>query len=481
MIERVQLAVVGAGPAGMEAAITAAEAGVEVAVVDSYPRPGGQYFRQTPTGDISVSENGTTSRYEEAQAMFHRLERADVRVLTDTLVWGMFPASGGEGWLITLHGTQTPHCLQAQALVLAAGAYDRPIPFPGWTLPGVITAGAAQILLKSQGVLPGQRILLSGTGPLQLAVAAQLTRYGADVVGVLEGASVGWRDVHHALAMWGQWARLREGWDYWRTLRRASVPFRLGWTAIEVRGDGKVQEAVMARLDDDWGLIYGSQQTVPVDTLIVGYGFIPSTELGRLLGCQHEFRPELGGYVPCRDDQMQTSLPRVFAVGDGAGIGGAELARLEGHVAGLAAVRQLGAVDEAAAQEATNRLQPALVREHRFARALGDLFTPGPGLYRLATDDTVICRCEEVRLREIRDAVAGGAQTANEVKGLTRSGMGNCQGRICGELVARAIASELGVLEGRPLDVETVGAFTARAPIHPLPLSALAEAAEAMC
>lgn len=479
MIERVQLAVVGAGPAGMEAAITAAEAGVEVTVVDSYPRPGGQYFKQAPTGDISVSQSGTASRYEEAQAVFQRLERADVRLLTDTLVWGVFPASGGEGWLITLYGTQAPHCLEAQALILAAGAYDRPIPFPGWTLPSVMTAGAAEILLKSQGVLPGQRVLLSGTGPLQLAVAAQLTRYGAEVVGVLEGASVGRRDVRYAFATRGQWARLREGWDYWRTLRRASVPFRLGWTAIEARGDGKVQEAVIARLDDDWAPLPGSQQTLPVDTLIVGYGFIPCTELGRLLGCQHEFRPEVGGYVPHRDGEMQTSLPGVFAVGDGAGIGGAELARLEGHIAGWATARRLGAVDEAAAQEAITRQQPALVRERRFARMLGDLFTPGPGLYQLATDDTVICRCEEVRLREIRAAVAGGAQTANEVKGLTRAGMGNCQGRICGELVARAIASELGVLEGRLPDIETVGVFTARAPIHPLPLSALAEAAEA--
>jgi NAD(P)H-nitrite reductase large subunit len=259
------------------------------------------------------------------------------------------------------------------------------------------------------------------------------------------------------------------------------VPLRFGWTAIEARGDGKVEEAVIGRLADDWDLIPGSQQTVSVDTLIVGYGFIPSTELGRLLRCQHEFRPELGGYVPHRDDKMQTSLPGVFAVGDGAGIGGADLARLEGHVAGLAAARRLGAVDETAAQEAISRQQPALVREHRFARLLGDLFTPGPGLYRLATDDTVICRCEEVRLGEIRDAVAGGSQTANEVKGLTRAGMGNCQGRICGELVARAIASELSVLGGHPLDLEAVGVFTARAPIHPLPLSALAKAAEAMC
>jgi NADPH-dependent 2,4-dienoyl-CoA reductase/sulfur reductase-like enzyme len=484
VIERVELAVVGAGPAGMEAAITAAEAGLEVTLLDSYPRPGGQYFKQAPIGNLSVPETLAkdihTSRHRSAQAVFQRLERANVRVLADTLVWGAFPASDGEGWLITLHGTQTPRCLQAQALVLATGAYDRPIPFPGWTLPGVMTAGAAQILLKSQGVLPGRRILLSGTGPFQLAVAAQLIHYGAEVVGVLEGAAIGWRDAHYALAMRGQWARLREGWSYWRALRRAKVPIRAGWAVIEARGDGKVVEAVIARLDEDWGPIAGSRQTIPIDTLIVGYGFIPSTELGRVLGCQHDFRPDLGSYVPHRDDDMQTTLPDVYIVGDGAGIGGAELARLEGQIAGLAVAQRLGTIDGATAQEAIARRQPALARERRFARLLSDLFTPGSDLYQLATDDTVICRCEDVRLGEIQDAVAGGARTTNEVKGLTRVGMGNCQGRVCGELVARAIANQLGASEGHLPDIEAAGIFTARPPIHPLPLSALADVAEVL-
>jgi thioredoxin reductase/bacterioferritin-associated ferredoxin len=384
-----------------------------------------------------------------------------------------------DDWLLTLYGPQAPQRLQAQALILATGAYDRPIAFPGWTLPGVMTAGAVQTLLKNQRVLPGQRFLLTGTGPLQLAVAAQLIRAGAEVVEVLEGASlVGWRTVRHALALWGQGTRLAEGWDYWRTLRRSKVPFRFGWSAVEAQGEGQVQEVVIARLDDAWRPIRQSQQTIAVDTLVIGYGFIPAVQLSGLLGCRHDFRPERGGYVPRRNGEMQTSLPGVYAVGDGAGIGGAALAQVEGHIAGLAAARQVGQLDEGAAQAAIARQRAALARERRFARMLGDLFTPGPGLYALATEETLICRCEEMPLAEIHQAIAAGARSANEVKGLTRCGMGNCQGRICEALLARAIATKLGPAPEYLQQVEAAGSFTPRPPLYPLPLTVLAEAAE---
>ena len=368
-----------------------------------------------------------------------------------------------------------PARLIARTLILATGAYDRPIPFPGWTLPGVMTAGGVQSFLKTQGRPPGRRFLLAGTGPLQIAVAAGLVQAGAEVVAILEAARLAWRDVRHAAALWGQWGRLAEGWDYGRTLFAARVPLRLGWAIVEARGDSQVEEAVICRVDDAGQPLPGTSETLAVDTIAIGYGLIPSTELSRLLGCVHEFRPEQGGIVPRRDAEMQTSLPGVYAVGDGAGIGGAELAQIEGRIAALAAARHLGKLSEAAARHAIGREQPGLARQQRFARMLGELFTPGAGLYGLARDDTVVCRCEEVTLGEIRQAVAEGATSANEVKGLTRTGMGNCQGRICGELVARIIAAETTGQRGDAHAIESAGVFTARSPIHPLPLDALAD------
>jgi NADPH-dependent 2,4-dienoyl-CoA reductase/sulfur reductase-like enzyme len=475
------IAIVGAGPAGLEAAVAAAEAGAAVTLVDGYPRPGGQYFKQPPETFITDA-TGDPNHDDEAQKLFQRLADSGATLFSDTLVWGAFPAPGSEhneGWLLTLHGPETPRRLQASALILATGAFDRPVAFPGWTLPGVFTAGAVQSLLKSQHVLPGRRFVLSGTGPLQVALAAQLLQAGAEVVAVLEGAQpFGWRGIKHARSLWGQWNRLNEGRDYVRTLREAGVPYRTGWSVIEARGEAEVAEAVIARLDNDWRPIDGTAETLVADALVLGYGFIPATQVSRLLGCDHTFEPKRGGWVPERDERLQTSLPGVFAAGDGAGIGGAALARIEGRIAGLAAAQHVGCLSELAATASIAQQQPALAREQRFAAMLGDLFTPGPGLYSLPNDDTVICRCEEVRLSQIREAVTVGAASVNEVKGLTRCGMGNCQGRVCGDLLARSIAGLLDSSNDYAKTLEAIGAFTVRPPLHPLPLSVLAEAAE---
>jgi len=472
MVDRVELAVVGAGPAGIAAAVTAAEAGVETVLVDAQPRPGGQYFKPPPD---ALRGEAASRHSRQADAALRRLFGSSVRVLSDALVWGAFPAEDGSGWELTLHGPDVPARLVAHTLILATGAYDRPIPFPGWTLPGVMTAGGVQSFLKARRLSPGRRFLLAGTGPLQIAVAAGLVPAGAEVVGILEAKRLGLRDVCDAAALWRQWDRLAEGWDYGRTLFTARVPLRLGWAVVEARGDGQVEKAVICRVDDTGQPLPGTSETLSVDTIAIGYGLIPSTELSRLLGCVHEFRPDQGGTVPRRDAEMQTSLPGVYAVGDGAGIGGAELAQIEGHIAAFAAVGRLGKLSEAAARHAIDREQPGLARQQRFARMLGELFTPAAGLYGLARDDTVVCRCEEVTLGEIRQAVAEGATSANEVKGLTRTGMGNCQGRICGELVARIIAAEATSHVGDAGAIESAGVFTARSPIHPLPLDALAD------
>jgi NADPH-dependent 2,4-dienoyl-CoA reductase/sulfur reductase-like enzyme len=472
-IQKTELAVIGAGPAGLEAALAAAEAGVEVVLIDRYSRPGGQYFRQP-------LEASTGSLPAEAQALFQRLAGvANLRWLGDTLVWGAFPADSAAGWLLTLAGPEGPPRLQAETLVLATGAYDRPMAFPGWTLPGVMTDGAAQTLLKSQRVLPGRRFLLSGSGPLQLALAAQLVQAGAEVVAVLEGTTISARTwLSHSLGLWGQGARLAEGWRYWRTLRQAKVPYRFGWAVVEACGQDEVEAAIIAQLDDHWQPLAATHQVVQVDTVLLGYGFLPATQLSRLLNCRHQLNLAAGGPIPSRDEWLQTSCAGVYAAGDGAGLGGVAVARLEGRLAGLAAARRLGRLNDAAARAAAAAVNAALKRERRFAALLGRLCTPGPGLYTLATPETPLCRCEEVRLADIQRAVQDGAQTINEVKGATRAGMGNCQGRMCGELVARAMVQALD----RPGDLadrlEAAGSFSVRPPLEPLPLSVLAEAAD---
>ncbi|RMF04681.1 MAG: hypothetical protein D6768_02690, partial [Chloroflexi bacterium] len=273
-------------------------------------------------------------------------------------------------------------------------------------------------------------------------------------------------------------AQLLDGWRYRQILRRAGVSLRSGWSVVAAHGNESVSGAVIAPLDSGGAPIPGKKETLAVDTILTGWGFTPATQLSRMLGCEHRFDHELGGWIPQRGKYLQTTYPGVFAAGDGAGIGGAELARIEGRIAGAAAAHHTGFLSDIELDRVAAREKSALAGGRRFARLLGAWFAPAPGLFTLPDDETIICRCESVRQREIRAAVEAGAHSLAEVKGLTRCGMGNCQGRVCGQPAARLIAREAG-LNGSPAEqMAQVGAFSVRPPVFPLPLSVLAEAAE---
>ncbi len=468
-MRKVELVIVGAGPAGIHAALQANEAGLDVVVIDSNPKPGGQYYKQFPPDFIGKAQKIAE---QEGSFLVTMLESTPVEILSNTLVWGVFPAPQGEGWLLNLYGEEAPKQILTHSLILATGAYDTPIPFPGWTLPGVMTAGAGQIFIKNQRVIPGKKALLTGTGPLQLALASSLVHAGVEVVAVLEASAPFPKAFKYAPVMVTQWGRILEGIDYGFTMLRAGVPYRLGWAVIEARGDGEVEEAVIARVDRDWRPIRGTEQVLQVDTIYSGYTVKPNNFLGRMMGCDFEFDHQQGGLIPVRDEWMKTSLPDVYLVGDTAGIGGAELARLEGKVAATAVTVQTGHRSEKDVKPFMRRMRGRIRRQRQFAHMLGELFTPQPGVIALASDETIICRCEEVTLGEIRKVIAEGARTVNDVKVLTRCGMGNCQGRNCELSIARILVEELG-----PDDVsfDSVGEFRVRPPLHPLPVSALAD------
>ena len=467
MNDIVELVVVGGGPAGIEAAVAAAQAGAEVILIDSSPRPGGQYFKQLP--DAFKCEDHTAHQHK-AQKLFQKLASSSVKVYSDTLVWGIFEGSQPDTWCLTLHGTEAPARLNARSVILATGAYDRSIPFPGWDLPGVITAGAALTMLKHQRILPGRRVILSGSGPLLLAAAAQLAQAGAEVAGVLESsANLVWRGIPYLPALWGQWGRMIEGLGYIKTLVGAGIPYRTGWAVTAAHGEERVSEAVMVRLDREGKPIPGSEKTAAVDAVILGYGLTPSTELFRLLECKLEFSAGHGGFIPRRDENLETSRPGIYAAGDGAGIGGAEMAMIEGRIAGYAVAARLGHGADPQIQRAVSQARAALRRERRFANLLGDLFSPPAGLYTLAKDDTVLCRCEQVTLGQLREAISYGTQTITDLKNIVRSGMGNCQGRTCGSIVAQVMAAETG------RSLEAVRYYNIRPPVHPVPLWAIEE------
>ncbi|MCC6147077.1 MAG: FAD-dependent oxidoreductase [Anaerolineaceae bacterium] len=472
MTETFQLAVIGGGPAGMEAAITAAEAGVTVIIIDNFPSLGGQYYKPLPD-EFGARKKTKTER--EAEVLFKMVKGLPITQVHGALVWGLFPDEKQGGWLVAVHGEGAPKKVHVQAVVLATGAYDTPVAFPGWTLPGVLTAGAALTLVKTQRVAPGRRALVVGTGPLLLSAAAHLIDAGVQVPAVCEASRPFFKAIPYAFTALGQLGRIEEGIKYASKMASARTPYKMGWSIVEARGTERVEEAVITRLDSAYRPVEGSEQTIAVDTVVTGFHLIPNTGLARMIGCEFEYCQEKGGWVPLRDKTMQSSQPGVYIAGDGAGIGGAEMARLEGRMAGLAAAVQVGGITQGEAGGVYGRLKSELKHQRGYARMLGALFTPRPGLTALAKDDTLICRCEEITLGEIRSAVAAGARTLGEVKMITRTGMGNCQGRMCEHGVTNAIVA---ALTAEKATHQQVGMYSIRPPLHPLPVDVLADAAE---
>ena len=391
MSARFDLLVVGAGPGGMAAATVAAETGCRVCVVDDNPAPGGQIWRGLRLESASKYPHG-----REFIGWAARFERAGCEVLP--------------GWQVIDHPAQRvlrvenggeTRTIGFGKLIIAAGARERFLPFPGWTLPGVMGAGGLQALVKN-GLDPrGKRVLLAGSGPLLLAVGAALASAGARVLGIYEQAPLR-RLARFGLLLLGQPGKLVEGTRY--RLKALSAPYRCGAWVVRAEGSGRVERVMLTDGRKQW--------SADCDWLGCGFHLVPNLELPRLLGCR-----VVDGYVEV-DRLQQSSVPGIACVGELTGIGGLEKALVEGQIAGWAA---------AGREAQALRLAPQQQRLQQFAHRLDRVFALRPELRALAEAETVVCRCEDVK----RSALQGCANW-REAKLQTRCGMGACQGRICG-------------------------------------------------
>jgi NADPH-dependent 2,4-dienoyl-CoA reductase/sulfur reductase-like enzyme len=457
------LLVIGGGPAGMAAAIEAARAGLACTLIDESPQLGGQIYRQPPAS-FQVRDSRALGRdYARGESLRAELAAAgaiDVRTNTSVIgIWGRVAAwaSGDTAGTVT-----------AEQLIIATGAYDRPVPFPGWTLPGVLTAGGAQGLVKTMRVVPGRRALVAGTGPLLLVVANQLHKAGVEVVAVLEAGRPSWSP--RVLGkVWRERALLSDAWDYWWTLRRARIPVKFNQTVFAAHGEREVEAVTYGPVDPEtWRPVRERETRTVVDLLVAGFGFVPNTQLTALAGCRHQYVLDLGGWTPLRTPHMETTVPGLYAAGDGAGVAGALVAVEEGRIAGITAAERAGLLPAA---EAARRRGPALARLRSLSRVrevLDEISRLRPGLAELATAETLACRCEEVSIAEVDDALAHGARNLQAIKLLTRLGMGPCQGRNCGPAMAWRLAHAVG---GSP---EEMGRISPRPPVRPVTIGALA-------
>jgi NADPH-dependent 2,4-dienoyl-CoA reductase/sulfur reductase-like enzyme len=455
--------VIGAGPAGLRAALAASRAGASVVVVDERAHAGGQYLKQ-PGGSLEVDESALDEQYRTGRALVREVADSGAQLLAGVRVWGCCGPR-------ELYGVsrQARLVLRNRALVLATGAYERAAPFPGWTLPGVMTTGAAQTLLRSYLVSPGARVLVAGNGPLNLQVAAELATAGVRVVAVAEAAPLlRPSSALHLAGMAGAAPRYAStGVSYLSVLARRRVPLLTSATVVEVTGDGRAELATVARIDQEGRPLAAGARHFEVDAVCLGLGFVPSSELARSLGCAHRLDERTGALVVERDRNGRTPVAGVWVAGDGGGIGGAQVAQAMGFLAGLDAATFLGLpIERINGPQRLARRQ--LARSERFQRSLWRLYSAPLLVDQLAAPATVVCRCEEVTLAQLSAAAAPWLASAGSIKRATRAGMGKCQGRYC-SVVLTALAARQS---GQPVGARS--GFAPQAPFTPVPVAVAA-------
>lgn len=447
------LAIIGGGAGGLSAAIAARAAGASVVVLDERKVAGGQYYKQ------SASQPPLDAQQREGAALFKRAQESGAEIIGSVEIWGAF-----DGPLFLADQAGAALIVRPKTAIIATGAYERPSMVPGWTLPGVMTTGAAQTLWRSYRTLPGKRVAVCGSGPLNAQVALELAKGGADVALIAEAAPAPWWHPWHAFAaLTADPGLVLKGLGMMRDLKRHSIALHHQTTLQRVDQDGDRLRAMFKTES-------GAEISETVDVICMNNGFEPQHEILRLLGAQMTYDPAFGHLRCDRDSMMQTSVPNLFAIGDCAGLGGAPAARVEGAIAGRVAGARAGfgdAYDLFAEQR-------RLTRHRRFQANLWKIYDVSPKSPNTASPDIIVCRCEEITLGEILDGLETKPGHVGTLKRATRVGMGRCQGRYCGPVATRLVAQ----VTGKPLD--NLSNFAPRVPIKPVSIASILAVQEAL-
>ncbi len=446
------VAIVGAGPAGLAAAAVAARAGLSTVVFDENLGVGGQIYRaitSTPVADRAI----LGADYWAGTALVEEAKASGALIVNGATVWSLNPSRE-----IGVSMEGAARTIDARRVIIATGALERPFPIPGWTMPGVMSAGGAQTLLKAHGMLPEGHTVIAGCGPLLWLLAAQILRAGGKIDAILDTQSRGnWqRAWPHALNFMVS-PYFRKGLSLVREVKRAVKVIRVDW--LEAVGDDKVREVAFGRAG-------GREHRLPVDQLLLYHGVVPNLNLALAAGIAPAWDERQYCWVTAVDARGDSLVDGIAVAGDGEGIGGATAAAERGRLAALAAVKALkpGALSSLPKEDDVRR---KLRREERGRAFLDTLFLPGPQ-FRRPLGDTIICRCEEVTAQQVRDTTTLGCQGPNQMKAFLRCGMGPCQGRMCGLTVTELIAEVRGVAPAE------VGYYRLRPPVKPITLAELA-------
>jgi len=444
--------VIGAGPAGLAAAASTAGAGLSTLLLDENPGPGGQVWRAIASTPVTAPDQ-LGADYWAGADLVSEARSSGAEIVHRATVWSLdrFLEIG-----VSVGGTSS--FVKARRVILATGALERPFPIPGWTLPGVMTAGAAQTMLKSSGLVPDGRTVVAGQGPLLWLLAAQILRLGGRIDCILDTTERRnyFAALPHAFGFVTS-PYFAKGLAMMREVK-AKVPVVSGVSELTASGDGRLASVSY--------LAGGRRETIPAELLLLHQGVVPNVNLAMSAGIEHRWDDRQLCWSPVLDADGNTSVPGIAIAGDGAGIGGANVALARGRIAARAAIEAL-APAAVAKLTAENVLRTALAQAERGRTFLDVLFRPAPR-FRIPSGDTIVCRCEEVTAKEILDAVAIGATGPNQLKAYRRTGMGPCQGRLCGLTVTELMA------QARGKTPQQIGYYRLRAPVKPITLAELA-------
>lgn len=452
------LVVIGAGPAGMSAARRAAESGLSVLLLDEQPAPGGQIYRDVDrAGKIRGAILGKD--FTDGRTLTQGLTHENISHLKGAVVWQI-----EDGTRISFTRNGEGGLARGKRILLATGALERPMPLPGWTLPGVMTAGAAQILLKQSGIAC-ERAVLVGSGPLLYLVATQMVRAGVPPLALVETQAKAdlARSLRHVGGALRGWPYLLKGGRMLWELRRAGVARHVGASHIAVEGDQGVR-GVTFRMG-------GTGYRIACDTVLLHHGVVPNTQAARSIGVPHRWDHAQGCFAPECDAWGRTAVFSVFIAGDGAGIGGARAAALAGEIAALEIARDLNRMTEKERDAEARPLQRRLDAERAARPFIDSAYPPFAGALA-PSDDTIVCRCEEVTAGDIRRAAGLGCLGPNQAKAFSRAGMGPCQGRYCGLSVTRILSDSNGIAP------DQTGYYRIRPPLKPVTLGEIADLAQ---
>lgn len=460
--EKFNVVIVGSGFSGIVAANTLAGFNLKIVLIDENIHIGGQILRKIPLQLGEYSSYHTDKTKKIGFGFVNQIKEKKIKILNRTRILGIYP----EGKILLEKEDKEVSTITFDFILFATGARERFLPFKGWTKPGVYSTGLVQVLMKSSGILCSEKILISGSGLFLYAVGYEYLKNRGKVLGIFEQSTMLDKIKFFPMII-KQFPKFYEGARYFAKIFLSGVPVKYKTKIIEARGKESLEQVVVAKVDKNGRIRAGTEKIIQTDALATGFGFVPNTELPHLAGCEHKFNEEMGGWVVEVNEQMETSVRNVFAAGEVTGIGGAFKSITEGEIAAYSILHRLEKINDS---RFYNLLRRGTRQRHQHLK-FGKLFN---SLYKIPIDsileipdETIICRCEDVRMGEIKKAVKRGFFTPGALKIAVRTGMGNCQGRTCSPIVYDIITALTRV------EQEKFGPFSSRPPLKPASIKSM--------